>query len=85
MNLNSKKATCHGAIPAKIRKHFCDSYLSIITKIINESIAEGTFPSELKLAEVTPVFEELDCMNNGLYEQGELQTDKSFVLYVQAI
>ena len=56
MNLNSKKATCHGAIPAKILKQFCDSYLPIITKIINESITEGTFPSELKLAEVTPVF-----------------------------
>ena len=56
MNLNSEKATCHGAIPAKILKQFCDSYLPIITKIINKSITEGTFPSELKLAEVTPVF-----------------------------
>ena len=50
MNLNSKKATCHGAIPAKIFKQFCDSYPPIISKIINESITEGTFPSELKLA-----------------------------------
>ena len=41
MNLNSKKATCHGAILAKILKQFCDSYLSIITQIINEGIAEG--------------------------------------------
>ena len=56
MNLNSKKATCHSAIPAKILKQFYDPYLPIITKIINESITEGTFPSELKLAEVTPVF-----------------------------
>ena len=62
-NLNSKKATCHGVIPAKILKKFCDSYLPIITKIINKSITEGTFPSELKLAEVTPVFKKLDCMN----------------------
>ena len=56
MNLNSKKATCLGAIAAKNIKQFCDSYLSIITKIINENINEGTFPSEFKLAEVTPVF-----------------------------
>ena len=55
MNLNSKKATCQGAIPAKILKQFCDSYLPIITKIIKESITEGTFPIELKLAEVTKV------------------------------
>ena len=52
--LNSKKVTCHGAIPAKNLKQFCYSYLPIITKIINESITEGIFPSELKLAEVTP-------------------------------
>ena len=63
MSLNSKKATCHGAIPAKILKQFCDSYLPIITKIINESITEGTFPSELKLAEVPPVFKKFNCMN----------------------
>ena len=35
----------------------------MITDIINESITEGTFPSELKLAEATPVFKKLDCMN----------------------
>ena len=63
MNLNSKKVTCYGAIPAKILEQFCDSYLPIITKIINESITERTFLSELKLAEVTPVFKILDCMN----------------------
>ena len=63
MNLNSKKATCHGTIPTKILKQFYDSYLPIIAKIINKSITEGTFPSELKLAEVTPVFKKLECMN----------------------
>ena len=67
MNLNSKKATCHGTIQAKILKQFCDSYLPIITKIINGSITEGTFPKELKLAEVTPVFKKLDCMNKENY------------------
>ena len=55
MNLNPKKATCQGAIPAKILKQFCDSYLPLVTKIINESITEGTFPSELELVETTPV------------------------------
>ena len=59
MNLNSKKATCYGSIP--------DSYLPIITKIINESIIEGTFASELKLAEVTPVFKNLSCVNKENY------------------
>ena len=67
MNLNSKKATCQGAIPAKILKQFCDSYIPIITKIINENITEGTFLSELKLTEVTPVFKKLDFMNKENY------------------
>ena len=79
MNLNSKKATCHGAIPAKILKQFCDSYLPIITKIINESITEGTFPSELKLAEVTPVFKKLDCMNKENYRPISLLSHMSKV------
>ena len=67
MNLNSKKATCHGDIPAKILKQFCDSCLTIIIKIIHENITEGAFPKELKLAEVTPVFKKLDCMNKENY------------------
>ena len=46
--------------------------LPISTKIINESITEGTFPSELKLAEVTPVFKKLDCMNKENYRSVSL-------------
>ena len=67
MSLDSKKATWHKAIPAKILKQFCDSYLPIITKIMNERITEGTFPSVLKLAEVTSVFKKIDCMNKKNY------------------
>ena len=54
-------------MPAKILKQFCDSYLPIITKIINESITKGNFPSDLKLAQVTPVFQRLDFMNKENY------------------
>ena len=50
MNLNSKKAICHGPIPPKFLKQFRDSYLPIITKTINESITEETFPCELKMS-----------------------------------
>ena len=58
-----EKVTCHGAIPAKILKQFCDSYLPIVFKIINKSITEGTFPSELNLTEVTPVLKKMYFMN----------------------
>ena len=43
------------AIPARILKQFCESYLPIVLKIINQSITVGTFQIELKLVEVTPV------------------------------
>ena len=79
MNLNSKKAICHGAIPAEILKQFCDSYLPKITKLINESFTEGTFPSKLKLAEVTPVFKKLDCMNKENYRPVSLLSHMSKV------
>ena len=39
----------------------------MITKIVDESITEETFPSELKLAEVTTSFLNLDCMNKENY------------------
>ena len=79
INLNQKKATCHGTIPAKILKQFCDSYLPIITKIINESITEGTFPGELKFAEVTPLFKKLDCMSKENYRPISLLSHMSKV------
>ena len=79
MNLNSKKATCLVAIPAKILKQVCDSYLPIITKIINENITEGTFPSELKLAEVSPVFKKLEYINKENYRPVSLLSHMSKV------
>ena len=63
----------------KIIKQFCDSNVPIITKIINESITEGTFPSKLKLAEVTPVFKKLDCMNKENYRAVSLLSHMSKV------
>ena len=66
-------------MPAKILKEFPDSYLPVITKIINESITEGTFPSELNLAEVTPVFKKLDCMNKENYRPISLLSHMSKV------
>ena len=77
MNLNSKKSTWHGAIPIKILKQFCDSYLPITTKIINESITEETFPSELKLAAETPAFTKLDYMNKENYRPVSLLSHMS--------
>ena len=67
-----KKATYYSTIPAKTFKPFCDSYLAIITKIINEDMTKGTFPSELKYAEVTQFFKKIDCMNKENYRSVDL-------------
>ena len=54
--MEEKKANLTGDIPAGILKGCVDSYIPILTKILNTSLERGCFPNQLKLAEVTPVF-----------------------------
>ena len=56
-----------GDIPAGILKGCVDSYITILTKILNKSLERGFFPSQLKLAEVTPVFQKEDELSKGNY------------------
>ena len=44
-----------------------DTYLPIFTDIINSSIRNCTFPKELKLAEVTPLFKKADSFDKVNY------------------
>ena len=74
-----RKGSYHSIILFKFLKQFCDSYLPINTKIINESIIEGFFPSELKLAEVTLVFKKLDYINKENYGPVNLLSHMSSV------
>lgn len=55
-----KKAnrTCDN--PARTLKGCVDSYTSIFTKILNTSFERGSFPNQLKLIEVTPIFKKED-------------------------
>ena len=55
-SLNKKKSAISSCIPVKVLIDSVDTYLPIFTDIINSSIRNGTFPEELKLAEVTPLF-----------------------------
>ena len=59
-SLNKKKAAISTGIPVKILIDSIDTYLPVLTDIINNSIRNGTFPDELKLAEVTPIFKKVD-------------------------
>ena len=60
LSLNSNKSSLSGSIPADILKLYCDTYLSYLTEVINQSIENSVFPDELKLAEVTPVYKKND-------------------------
>ena len=43
-------------MPASILKKCIDEYITPITYLVNLSIRQGTFPNELKLAKVIPIF-----------------------------
>ena len=55
-DLKTNKACGHDQIPAKLLKAGADRISETLTPIINMSIRTSIFPSELKPAEVSPVF-----------------------------
>ena len=56
LNLSSKKATRKGDIPANILRDNIEIYVTELTRLINTCLLNGTFPYELKLADVSPIF-----------------------------
>ena len=59
-SLNRKKSAISSYIPVKVLIDSVDTYLPIITDIINSFIRNDTFPEEVKSAEVTPLFKKAD-------------------------
>ena len=59
-SLNKKKSAISSCILVKVLIDSVDTYLQIFTDIINISIRNGTFPEELKLAEVAPFLKKTD-------------------------
>ena len=49
LNMDEKNANLTGDIPAGILKGCVDSYIPILTKILNTSLERGCFPNQLKL------------------------------------
>ena len=66
-SLNKKKSAISSCIPAKVLIDSVDTYLPIYTDIINNSKRSGTFPEELKLAEVTPFLKMADHFDKVNY------------------
>ena len=66
-SLNKKKSAISSCIPVKVLIDSVDTYLPIFTDIISSFIRNGTFPKELKLAEVTPLFKKADLFDKVTY------------------
>ena len=67
MNLDGSKATPLGDIPTDMLKQTIDIHLSVMTQIINISIDNNSYPDDLKLAEVRPVFKKKDNADKENY------------------
>ena len=66
VNLDSKKSTGYDGIPVKLLKVGTEPLSVMISKLINMSIDECTFPDLLKYAEMAALFKKLDrlCKEN---------------------
>ena len=78
-SLNKKKSAISSCIPVKVLLDSVDTYLPIFTDIINSSIRNCTYPEELKLAEVTPLFKKADPFDKVNYRPVRLLSHVSKV------
>ena len=66
-NLNSRKATGHDDISAKLFKLFAKTLASPLTYLFNLSITTGIFPMHCKYANVIPVYKKEDILTMKNY------------------
>ena len=66
-NLDTKKSSTYGSIPATILKQCVNAYLLHLTNSINYSIQHSSFPQELKLSKVIQVYEKLNLLQKENY------------------
>ena len=65
-NLYPKKGNNNG-IPTKLLKNCSESFTSILHNIFNNAITECTFPDELKIANITPIFKKGNRLDEKNY------------------
>ena len=73
-NLNAKKAIPQNNIPIKQLKESSDVICEVLSNIINKEILNGTFPKELKLADITPIHKKSDTTKTKKLSSGECFT-----------
>ena len=63
-SLDTAKASQQSDIPTKILKQHSDYFAEYFYKNINQCISKSIFPSDLKLADVTPVYQKKSKNSN---------------------
>ena len=74
--LLKNSCACWDDIPAYVMKRWIHVYIKPLTHIIDKSIKEGVFPSELQLTKVVPIFKSGDS--------SKIQTTDLFLFYLSS-
>ena len=72
INLNVKKSSTNGFIPATILNQYGDVDLPFLTKAINHTLTENIFPEKLKKSEVIPLYKKEDPLKKENYRPESL-------------
>ena len=67
MELNSNKASRYDCIPPKTLKDSVSTVKDPLTQLFNTSVKDNLFPSDLKYANVSPLFKKDDNTNKENY------------------
>ena len=59
-NLKPKTSTGHDGLSSILLKYIAPRIVTVLTKIINQSLSTGIFPDSLKIAKITPIFKKED-------------------------
>ena len=65
--LPSNKASISNDIPVSVMKQFANCYCEKLTNILNDCLKENRFPNLMKVAEISPVFKNLDNTSKDNY------------------
>ena len=71
-SLSSKKAAGFDEIPAKLVKTLGPQLMNALTLLINRCILEKTFPNQMKMANITPLYKKKDKLNKDNYRSVNL-------------